>query len=41
MLKFFRQLYEDAKNIKEKDPATKSIWEVILIYPRFSCNNVA
>lgn len=35
MLKFVKQLYEDAKNIKEKDPATKSIWEVILLYPGF------
>lgn len=35
MLKFFKQLYEDAKNIKEKDPAAKNIWEVILLYPGF------
>lgn len=35
MLKFFRQIYEDAKNIKEKDPATNSILEVVLLYPGF------
>ena len=35
MLKFFKQLYEDAKNIKEKDPAATNIWEVILLYPGF------
>ena len=35
MLNFFKHLYEDAKNIKEKDPATKSIWEVILLYPGY------
>ena len=35
MLRFFKQLYEDAKNIKEKDPATNSLWEVILLYPGF------
>lgn len=29
------QLYEDAKNIKEKDPAAKSILEVVLLYPGF------
>ena len=35
MFDFFKQLYEDAKNIKEKDPATNSIIEVILLYPGF------
>ena len=30
-----KQLYEDAKNIKEKDPACRSIIEVILLYPGF------
>lgn len=35
MLKFFKQIYEDAKNIKEKDPATNSLLEVILLYPGF------
>ena len=32
---FFKELYEDAKNIKEKDPATKNILEVIILYPGF------
>ena len=35
MFKFFKELYEDAKNIKDKDPATKSIIEVVLLYPGF------
>ena len=35
MIRFFKQLYEDAKNIKEKDPATNSIVEVVLLYPGF------
>lgn len=30
-----KELYEDAKNIKQKDPATKSIIEVIILYPGF------
>lgn len=30
---FFKNLYLDAKNIKEKDPAAKSILTVILLYP--------
>lgn len=29
------ELYEDAKNIKEKDPASKNIFEVIILYPGF------
>lgn len=32
---FFKNLYLDAKNIKEKDPASKSILTVILLYPGF------
>lgn len=32
---FFKELYEDAKNIKDKDPASKNIWEVIILYPGF------
>ena len=32
---FFKQLYGDAKNIKEKDPAAKNILMVILLYPGF------
>lgn len=35
MLNFFRELYEDAKNIKEKDPAARNTLEVILLYPGF------
>lgn len=35
MFRFFKELYEDAKNIKDKDPATKSIIEVVLLYPGF------
>lgn len=31
----FKRLYEDAKNIRDKDPATKSIIEVMLLYPGF------
>ncbi len=30
-----KQLYEDAKNIKEKDPACRSIIEVVFLYPGF------
>jgi len=30
-----RELYLDAKNIKEKDPAAKNILEVIILYPGF------
>lgn len=34
-MNFFYELYEDAKNIKEKDPACKSIIEAIILYPGF------
>ena len=34
-MKFFKELYSDAKNILKKDPAAKSIFEVILLYPGF------
>lgn len=30
MIKFFKELYEDAKNIQEKDPAAKNIFYVLL-----------
>lgn len=30
-----KSLYEDAKNIKEKDPATQNIFEIILLYSGF------
>ena len=32
---FLKGLYEDAKNIKKKDPACKSILEAIILYPGF------
>ena len=35
MLMCIKELYEDAKNIKEKDPAAKSMLEVMLLYPGF------
>jgi len=36
MLKiFFKELYYDAKNILEKDPAARSMFEVVLLYPGF------
>lgn len=35
MKSFFSNLYEDAKNICEKDPACRSIIEAILLYPGF------
>lgn len=34
-MNFFKQLYEDAKNIKKKDPASRNILEVIILYPGF------
>lgn len=38
MMKIFKalkELYEDAKNIKQKDPASRNILEVIILYPGF------
>ena len=35
ILKPFKELYEDAKNIKQKDPASRNILEVIILYPGF------
>ncbi len=32
---FFKELWEDANNIKEKDPASRNIWEVMILYPGF------
>ena len=32
---FLKELYEDAKNIKDKDPAARNILEVIILYPGF------
>ena len=34
-MKVLRELYEDAKNIKEKDPAARNILEVMLLYQGF------
>ena len=34
-LKPLKELYEDAQNIKEKDPAARNIFEVIILYPGF------
>ena len=30
-----KDLYLDAKNIKEKDPAARSLLEVVILYPGF------
>ena len=35
MFKCIKDLYEDAKNIQNKDPASRSIFEVIVLYPGF------
>lgn len=35
MFRVFNELYEDAKNILKKDPACRSIFEAILLYPGF------
>lgn len=35
MIKHLKELYEDAKNIKLKDPACRSVFEVIVLYPGF------
>ncbi len=35
MLKCLKELYEDAKNIKEKDPAARNVLEVMLLYSGF------
>lgn len=34
-LRPLKELYEDAQNIKEKDPAARNIFEVIILYPGF------
>ena len=34
-MNFFKSLYEDAKNIQKKDPASRNILEVIILYPGF------
>jgi serine O-acetyltransferase len=33
MIKFIKGIYEDCKNIKEKDPAARNIITVLLLYP--------
>ncbi len=35
ILNTLRELYDDAKNIKRKDPASRNILEVIILYPGF------
>ena len=35
MFKVIKELYKDAKNILEKDPAANNIFEVMLLYPGF------
>ena len=35
MFKEIKELYKDAKNILEKDPAANNIFEVMLLYPGF------
>lgn len=35
MINAIKDLYYDAKNIKEKDPAARNIFEVMLLYPGF------
>ena len=34
-MKVFKELYEDAKNIMQKDPACRNILETIILYPGF------
>lgn len=33
MIKFIKDIYDDSKNIKEKDPAARNILTVFLLYP--------
>lgn len=35
MKNIIKSLYEDAKNIKEKDPACRNVLETIILYPGF------
>lgn len=35
MVKLIQELYEDAKNIKQKDPAARNILEVVILYQGF------
>ena len=34
-MSIFKELYEDAKNIRDKDPACRNIYEVIILYPGY------
>ncbi len=34
-MKFFKDMYDNAKNIQKKDPACRNIIEVIILYPGF------
>ena len=34
-MRFFGSLYEDAKNICDRDPACRSVFEAIVLYPGF------
>ena len=33
MIKFIKQIYDDSKNIRQKDPAARNIFTVFLLYP--------
>lgn len=35
-MNFLKELYEDAKNIQKRDPASRNVLEVIILYPRLS-----
>lgn len=35
IIRALKELYEDAKNIKAKDPASRNILEVMILYPGF------
>ena len=34
-MNIFKELYDDAKNIKQKDPAARNVFEVMILYPGF------
>lgn len=34
-MNFIKEIYENAKNIKEKDPACRNLFEAIILYPGF------
>lgn len=38
MFNTIKNLYLDAKNIQNKDPAATNVFTVIFLYPRISCN---